>query len=244
MGPGYLKALGNPEGPHALACEFVGNMLADWLNLTTLDYALVEVTGDDEIPFLKGGMALPGPAFISRAEPGGFPWGGKVKELRSIINPQEISGLVVTDTWTLNYDRYAPDGRRINRDNVFLIQCPRASRQVRLVAMDFTHAFRQGGELNRKLAFVERRRDEKVYGLFPEFRHFLDREQVRQFSGRLSQFSRAEADEIIRMVPPSWDVDQDGRTSWATLIADRAHFVADNIESILWPQLELEGGIE
>lgn len=134
----------------------------------------------------------------------------------------------------------------MNRDNVFLIQCPVFSRHVRLVAMDFTHAFRQGGELNRRLAFIERRRDEKVYGLFPEFTQFLDREQVRQFSARLSQFSRAKADEIISLVPPAWEVDRDGRTSWATLITDRAHFVADNIESILWPQanLELEGGIE
>jgi len=102
LGEGYFKGLGNPEGPHALACEFVGSMLADWLGLTTLDYALVQVTEDDEIPFLKGGRVLPGLAFISRAEPGGFNWGGNAKELKSIINPQEISGLVVMDTWTLN----------------------------------------------------------------------------------------------------------------------------------------------
>ena len=115
---------------------------------------------------------------------------------------------------------------------------------MRLVSMDFTHAFRQGGELNRKLSFIEKRRDDRVYGLFPEFKGFLEREQVRQFSAHLGQFSRAEADEIISLVPPAWEVDRDGRTSWATLITDRAHFVADNIESILWPQLELEGGIE
>jgi HipA-like protein len=244
LGEGYLKGLGNPEGPHSLACEFVGSMLADWLGLTTLDYALVEVIEDDEIPFLKGGKVLPGPAFISRDEKTGYPWGGSVKELKSIVNPQEISGLVVMDTWTLNYDRYSPDGKRANRENVFLIQCATRRPQVRLVAMDFTHAFRQGGEINRKVGFIERRRDEKVYGRFPEFDQFLDRKQVRHYSERLGKFSRAEAEEIISKVPAGWEVSPVGSSAWATLITDRAHFVADNIESILWPQLELEGGTE
>lgn len=240
-GEGYLKALGNPEGPHALASELVGSMLAEWLGLTTLDFAVLDLTGDDEIPFLKGGLALPGAAFISRSEPAGFPWGGTVKEIQSIDNRHEISGLVVMDTWSLNHDRHSPDGHRVHRDNVFLIQCPKST-QVRLVAMDFTHAFRLDGELNRKLAFIERRRDPRVYGRFPEFQEFLDRDHVRRFSARLAQFSRPLADEIISYVPKAWEVEQEGRSSWATLITDRAHFVAENIESILWPQMELEGG--
>jgi hypothetical protein len=98
LGEGYLKALGNPEGPHALACELVGSMLADWLGLSTLDFSLIEVTEVDEIPFPRGGRATPGPAFISRAERGGFPWGGTENELRSISNLHDVSSLVVMDT--------------------------------------------------------------------------------------------------------------------------------------------------
>lgn len=244
-GEGYLKALGNPEGPHALACEFVGSMLADWLGLSTLDFALVDVTEDDEIPFSKSGRALPGPAFISRSEKFGNPWGGDAKYLTLVINPQEISGLIVMDTWTLNYDRYSPDGERRNYENVFLIQCS-TSAEVKLVAMDFTHAFRHGGDLNRRLDNIDRRRDEKVYGRFPEFISFLNREQVRHYSLRLGQFRREIADEFIRMVPPEWEVDRDGRSAWARQITDRAGFLAENIESILWPQqvLGFEGGTE
>jgi hypothetical protein len=216
-------------------------VLADWLGLTTLDFSLVHVNEDDEIPFLKGGRASPGPAFISKAEQKAFPWGGTVNQLRSILNPHEISGLIVMDTWTLNYDRHAPDGRRVNRENVLLIQC---GREARLVAMDFTHAFRQGGEINRRLSFIEKLRDEKVYGLFPEFASFLDREQVGRFTTRLSQFRRAVAEETISLVPRAWEVDQEGRSAWATLITERAQFVSENLESILWPQLELEGGTQ
>ncbi|MGD0830951.1 MAG: HipA family kinase [Terracidiphilus sp.] len=241
LGEGYIKALGNPEGPHALACEFVGSILADWLGLTTLDFSLVEVSGDDEIPFLKGGKALPGPAFISRLEPSGFPWGGTAKQLRSVINPHEISGLVVIDTWTLNYDRHAPDGRRVNRDNVLLIQC---GKKERLLAMDFTHAFRHEGKIDKRLSFSEKIRDAKVYGLFPEFIKFLDREHVRQFAARLAQFRGAVAEETINLVPRAWDVNQEGRSAWAKLITERAHFVSETLELALWPQLELEGGTE
>jgi hypothetical protein len=244
IGEGYIKAMGNPAGPHALACEFVGSMLADWLGLATLDFSLVDLNEDDEIPFLNGGRALPGPAFISRSERSAFPWGGTVKELKSIINLREISGLVVMDTWTLNYDRHAPDGRRVNRDNVLLIQSIGKKSNVGLLSMDFTHAFRQEGRLDGRLSFIEKIRDTKVYGLFPEFINFLDRESIRGFCTRLGQFHRAVAEEKLELVPRAWAVNREGRSAWATLITERAHFVAETLETILWSQLELEGGTE
>jgi hypothetical protein len=244
LGEGYLKALGNPEGPHALACELVGSMLAEWLGLSTLDFSLVELTDDDEIPFLRGGSASPGPAFVSRAEPKGIPWDGTVGGLRGITNSHEISGLVVLDTWLLNCDRHAPDGRRVNRDNVFLIQSPGGTRDVQLRAIDFTHTFTCGGEINRRLGFIEKFRDERVYGLFPEFTGFLDREEVRRFANLLSQFPLRVAEDIIAAVPQAWGVDHQARSAWATMITERAHFISENIEAMLWPQMQLEGGTE
>jgi hypothetical protein len=241
-GEGFLKALGNPEGPHALACELVGSMLADWMGLTTFDFSIVQLTDGDEIPFASGGRAAPGPAFISRAEDG-FPWGGDVKQLRSIANPLEINGLVVLDTWTLNEDRYAPDGRRVNRDNVFFIKTAGRGGSVRIVAMDFTHAFRHGQDINRKLRFIERIKDKRIYGLFPEFKSFLNREEVRRLSKVLQTFKPEIAEQIVRAIPRAWHVDQDGRSALATLINERAHFIAEHFELILWPeQLKFEGG--
>jgi hypothetical protein len=55
-GLGYLKALGNREGPHVLACDLVGTHLAVKLGLPTFDYALVEVLEMDELPFFRGGQ--------------------------------------------------------------------------------------------------------------------------------------------------------------------------------------------
>lgn len=243
IGEGYLKALGNPEGPHSLACELVGSLMAEWLGLTTLDFALVEVKNDDEIPFFDGGKALPGPAFISRADPLAIPWGGEVRDLHRVVNHLEISGLVVLDTWILNCDRHAPDGRRVNRDNVLLSQVQGTS-GLRLTAMDFTHAFTCGGDITRRISHIERRHDEKIYGLFKEFEGFLNRDEVKRLAGVLGRITPERANEFIRMVPNSWEVDVGSRTAWATLLVDRARFLSENIEQILWPQLELEGGTQ
>jgi len=103
-GLGYLKALGGPEGPHTLAAELIATRLAHWFGLTTLDFAIIELDEYDEIPFIdkdgnQTGMALPGPAFITRSEAGGN-WSGAKKQLQMLVNPEDITRLVVFDTWT------------------------------------------------------------------------------------------------------------------------------------------------
>ena len=243
-GEGYLKALGNPEGPHALACELVGSRLADWFGLQTLDFALIQVGEDDDIPLVSGNKALPGPAFISRAENTGFSWSGDDKELNKIDNINDISGLVVLDTWLLNCDRHAPDGRRVNLDNVFLTQHPNNERTLRLMAMDFTHAFTCGGEINRRVGYIEKIKDANVYGCFRQFVPFLNREEVRRLAALLSEFDHNEAKEVVSSVPKAWEVGQENCATWASMITQRAHFLAENIETMLWPQMELIGGTE
>ncbi|MDM4013928.1 HipA family kinase [Roseiconus lacunae] len=105
VGRGYLKALGNPDGPHALVKDFIGTHLARELGLPTFDYAIVDVDEIDELPFFRGGIASPGPAFVTRSE-GGTTWGKDLKILGKVGNPEVISGLVVVDTWLRNTDRY------------------------------------------------------------------------------------------------------------------------------------------
>jgi hypothetical protein len=241
LGEGFIKALGNPEGPHILACELVGSLLADWLGLPTLNFALVYVTAEDEIPFFRGGNAAAGPAFISRDEPKGFPWGGDEDLLQYVHNRPDISGLVVLDTWILNCDRYAPNGTRVNRDNVFFVQYP-GSKRVLLKAMDFTHAFTCGWEMTPRIRFIDKVMDEQVYGLFPEFKGSLDREEIRRFGARLTQFTADVASAFLRRVPREWQVGNEARSAWAAMITERAQFVAGTIENKLWPQQQFNQG--
>ncbi len=108
VGPAYIKAMGNRQGPHPLACELVGTQLAAWFGLPTFDFAIIRIDADvDEIPFFRGGRAASGPAYVTRAVDG-HPWGGEAAELSTLITPQDVGRLVVFDTWIRNCDRHRP----------------------------------------------------------------------------------------------------------------------------------------
>jgi HipA-like protein len=157
-GKAYLKALGNRQGPHALVCEWVGTRLADWFGLATFDYALLMLDENDEIPLPRGLRALPGSAFVTREEPG-FSWGGDPKELETLANPADVSRLVVFDTWTRNCDRHSPAGSRVHYDNVFFSREGVSADVSRLIAMDHTHCFTCGKDLDASMANIETVKD-------------------------------------------------------------------------------------
>lgn len=234
QGNGFLKALGNPSGPHALAKELVGTKLARRFGLRTFEFALLRITEDDEIPLARGGLAMTGPAFIARKEEQ-MPWGGSAEELVDLQNLGDISRLVVFDTWTLNCDRHPADltVRRPNYDNVFLSVEGDAQEIIVLKAMDHTHCFTCGGDLNHKIATIERIQDRRVYGNFPGFLTYLRREEVRQALDDLGSIQKHEIEEIVRSVPAEWEVDEPTREALVGLIRRRAIFIRDNSEGIL-----------
>jgi hypothetical protein len=247
-GLGYLKAMGGPEGPHTLASEVIGTQLADWLGLPTLDWSIITVDEIDEIPFFdreghQTGLAQTGPAFITREEPGGT-WSGGTRELGRLINPEDLARLVVFDTWVLNCDRYCPKRKgeigkpRVNRDNVFLsTKAPQG--RFRLKAMDHTHCFSCGQSWTRRLSEIDRIKDERVFGLFPPFRPFLDPEAVSQAVTRLATIDRSTVWRMAQRLPKEWEVSQPALDALIDLVLGRAAFVADNILRKIWPQLRL-----
>jgi hypothetical protein len=238
QGEGFLKALGNPEGPHALACELVGSQAADWLGLKTFDFSIIQVSTPEDVVISGQRYAEVGPAFISRAENSGFTWGGDASTISSLGDVDDISRLVVLDTWLRNCDRYSPDGRRINLGNVFLLQKVIPSRRLELIAMDFTHSFTCGRPLDRKLGHLEQIQDRRVYGTFPEFKPLLSTDAVSACSERLALFKLDEARQMISSVPREWLADALVRSVWTKHLTDRAHFLSANMHSLLWPQSE------
>jgi hypothetical protein len=232
VGQGYLKARGNVGGEHCLACEWVATHLARWFKLPTFDFALLEVTDLDEVPLFRGGQAQPGPAFITRAE-SGEPWGGKGIQLGRLINPLDISRLVVFDTWILNCDRYAPHTRRKpNYNNVFLSQ-DAPDGYLLLKAMDHTHAFTCGRDLTPKIARIDRIKDSNVYGLFSEFRPRLNQDAFNQALDDLAQLPRQFVEQVVRSVPPEWDVSSEARKALTELIVQRASYLAGHRSGIM-----------
>lgn len=237
VGPGYLKPLGNREGPHILGCEFVATQLASWFGLSTLDFALIDVTSDDEIWLFDETNAEPGKAFITRAE-NAEPWGGNPKQLKKLLNVSDISRLVVFDTWTLNCDRHSVSRAgtpRINRDNVLLTSEPDEGKLL-LKAMDHTHCFSCGRALTKKIRFDATLKDERLFGLFPEFRKFLKKEYVEAAVTDLQKIDRQTVEQMISPIPTEWDIHRDVKDALADLILGRAQYVASTIVDRLWPQ--------
>jgi hypothetical protein len=242
VGPAYLKALGNPQGPHQLACDYVGTQLAEWFGLPTLDYALLIIDAAiDEIPLKNGKLAESGPALASKAADG-HPWGGSEEELDALVNPEDIARLVVFDTWTLNCDRHPADltKRRPNYDNVFLEKVGERGKDVyRLLAIDHGCCFSGGRDLSPKIAGIGRVQDNRLYGMFPGFVQRVREDYARSAIARLGDLGEDTAREIVQSVPEEWEVSLPTQNALTDLICRRAGFVASNIMPLLqracWP---------
>jgi hypothetical protein len=239
-GPGYLKALGNHGSPHYLASDLIGTQLASWLGLPTFEWAIVDVTPEDEIVFVNGGRAQPGPAFITR-EHSGTTWGGKKEELNALVNPSDIGKLVLFDTWTRNCDRHPPDltSRKVNRNNVFLSSEGMIDGQFCLVAMDHTHCFNCGRDLNANLGHIDLIQDDRLFGLFPEFKPFICKyhDGVTNGLSRLAALERSWVESIVAGIPSAWQVDQSGRSALVTMIVNRAQYVSATFTATLNAQI-------
>ncbi|MBM4035694.1 MAG: hypothetical protein FJ291_28475 [Planctomycetes bacterium] len=249
QGKGYLKGMGNPGGDHLLACEWVGTLLARRLGLPTFDFYILRVTEHDELPFAAGGMAKAGPAFVTRAERGGW-WSGAERDLRVLANPHDIPRLVLFDTWMLNCDRYSVGkGReRVHPDNVFFSREGAPRGRFILKAMDHTHCLTCGKELSPRLAAIDRIRDEQIYGLFPQFRRFMVRraravamqDHMRDALGDLGGIGREEVHAAVQSVPAEWGLHSRTREAVTELIWQRSRFLLGNMMRLargIWPQL-------
>jgi len=161
--------------------------------------------------------------------------------LKKLMNPDDLTRLVIFDTWTLNWDRHSVDDNgkvRINRNNVFLSEEAPPGR-LRLKAMDHTHCFTKGNELTSKLANLDKVKDGKVYGLFPKFRPFVNKKAARLGVGRLTFYNTAAAEKIVQSIPKEWDVSPGARQAFVDFLVGRASYVAEHIMRVLWPQAEL-----
>lgn len=249
-GPAYLKAPGNPEGPSHLASELVGTLLAQWFGLTTFPFALLTIDAEhDEIPLISGAIAKSGTAFVTKSTPG-HSWGGTEEELNALVNPEDITRLIVFDTWIRNRDRHHPDirVRRPNYDNVFLADAggDRKDAFSRLIAMDHTHCFFDASQLNAKVARIDWVKDDQVYGLFPAFKSFVRDDEIRSSQKKLRELKREKIEAFVDKIPPDWEVNPPTRTALADFICQRATYVADTILPKLanecWPGKLFDSG--
>jgi hypothetical protein len=228
---GYIKAMGNRQGPHAMAAELVATQLARWFGLHTADFALLNLPPEACFELPRGAKAAPGPAFVSR-HVDGFTWGGSVEQIRNLENPGDITRLVVFDTWVRNCDRHPPDLsiRRPNYANVYLSNTEDPSRS-RLLAIDHTHCFNCGADLTAKVSAIGNVKDERTYGLFPAFESFIQPFHLAWCGSMLRSLDADETRTMVELIPDAWEVSERARGALSELICQRAAFLADLIES-------------
>lgn len=241
QGDAFIKALGNPEGPHALAREFIGTALAQWFGLPTFEFAVIDHDGLIDIPLGSGdAMALPGPVFATRAH-AGRPWHGTAADLKRVENTGIITSLVVFDTWVRNRDRCAPTNlnRKPNRDNVFLSEDGASAGTFRLIAMDHTHCLADGAEITPSVKNIANVQDEGVYGLFDEFRPYLNKGAFETAMQRLEMAKGAMLLELVPELPAEWDIANELRQVIFDFLVRRAEFLVEHLPEPLRPILEL-----
>lgn len=239
-GPAYLKAINNPEGPHILACDWLGTRLARRFGLETFDTAILEVDELDEIPISEGTPAQPGPTFVTRAEKG-LSMGG-LRSITNVENIDDIARIVVFDTWMRNCDRYAPgmgrDGQpRINLDNLFLSEDGAPEGKFILKPIDHGHVLTCGKPFTLDLARIDAIRDEKLYGLFPFFRPYVSAEQFDAAAGDLRNVRSELWADILASVPAAWSLSSDIRAAIDRFLLARARFLTDNLHSMAHREL-------
>jgi hypothetical protein len=236
-GRAYLKGVGNPEGLHALACEYVGTHLARLFGLKTLEFAIIPITEGDEIPLGGNDFVQPGPAYVTKALVGAFPWGGKAESLKCLENAGDIPKLVVFDTWLRNVDRCPPADsiRRPNYDNVLLSPIIGMAGRYNLFAIDHTHCISNGKEIGRWLCGIGYTKDDAVYGLFEPFKEYVTKPMMEDALKVLAELDRARIKAIIEDVPVEWDFGADQRKYLLDFIYDRIGYVSDNITRHLEP---------
>jgi len=234
-GDAFLKGLGNPRGPHVLACELVGTRLAQALGVPVLDFAVLDVDPEDDLPLPNGKRILPGPAFVTRKEEGTV-WGGGDDELKRLQSRGDLAGLVVFDTWVLNVDRCPPQGigRRQNLDNVYLSTEGVKRGKLKVKAIDHGDCFALGRDLTPRIAHIDRCKDDRVFGLFPAFRSRLRRDDVEGVLERLKALKRSTIEAAVAEIPAEWEVERPARDALVELLVGRQQHVRTYLIDRIW----------
>lgn len=238
-GPAFVKFLGNPEGPHVLAAEYLGTRLAGALGLPILDWHVFTYDGVPEVHLGTGQAAKAGSAWCTRKEEG-FEWSGESTDLEAVCNVDDIAKLVLLDQWTLNCDRYRPAPRfRQNLHNVFFSRENTPPGKLRLLALDHTHILTCGAPFRLDMANIDRVRDPAAYGLFPGFQPVIRREHALAAVGSLSAIELEEIRAIVAEIPQDWEVSTGLREVLVNFLRDRRNWLVTHFVNSLFPQQEL-----
>ncbi len=234
-GKAILKAANNPAGKFAIVSEILCAELGKWFGLKVPDFCVLDSI-NLKIQLGKTNQIFEAPIFGSKyliAETRDV--SGKM--LSKLSNVQDISKLVIFDTWLRNYDRYDPQYANLNSDNYLLRQIGNSAK-YELVVIDHSHCISLDSP-NDVSDWDDLTNDNAIYGLFPEFVPFVLPEHVKSALEQLGQLNEADVVQIINSIPLGLDLSQASRKSLQKFICERAKYVVTNFTGQVFAQMEL-----
>ena len=108
-----------------------------------------------------------------------------------------------------------------------------------MVAFDHTHCFVEE-DLESGLTGAQFVNDDRVYGVFPEFRPFLSERLLRRAAVAIARIDAAVIREIVGSIPHLWGPSALVRDRWAGQIFERGQRVEECLFAQLVPQLQMQ----
>jgi len=235
---GFIKGLGNPQGPSTLISELLAAELGTWFGLKIPPFAVV-TDCPIQIPMLQHHGYIQPPVFFSKAIDG-TPRDGTNAFLRRLQRPSDVARLVVFDTWIRNNDRYVEGAA--NSDNLLYALSTEKGR-YELVPIDHSHCFTdQEFEIDLPAATAALITDDRIYGRYPEFTPFITAEAVDSALDDLKALDREFVCECVNALPAEWGLPAILRDPLVDLICGRAAFVVGNLRNgLVDPGLPFNG---
>ncbi len=235
---GFIKGLGNPQGPSTLISELLAAELGTWFGLKIPPFAVV-TDCPIHIPMLQHRGHIEPPVFFSKAVDG-TPRDGTDVFLRRLRRPGDVARLVVFDTWIRNNDRFVEGAE--NSDNLLYALSQERGR-YELVPIDHSHCFTdQEFEIDLPAAAASLTTDDRIYGRYPEFIPYITADAVDSALADLGQLDASFVHECVNALPAEWALPAALRQPLVDLICGRAAFVVGNLrDGLVDPALPFNG---
>ncbi len=159
---------------------------------------------------------------------------GDNKLSKGIANIDDICGMVLLDTWTLNWDRRPPEGdsRKPAYDNVLL--APDEHNDRCLWAIDHGECISVARELNpSQVAKIDRIKKEDIYGCFDGFKPYMNKAGVEKHLRRLSALDGRAVARILSGLPDDWEVETRTLDAVRDFLVMRGDFLRANFCTLL-----------
>jgi hypothetical protein len=106
--------------------------------------------------------------------------------------------------------------------------------------MDFSHCMHTSHTIGKTLKTIDNIKKEAIYGLFPEFKEYINLTTLRPYMERLKDLDESQINSILCAIPNEWEFNISTKEFILSFIVERANFLYDNIERLFEIEMNRE----